>query len=422
MGPGLLRHSSEAIDWKSRLAVHRTRFPSRLCPVCGSSRSRLIYRQAFERFPAAGNIDGYDVVICRDCGVGFADDIPPQSAFDEYYRELSKYENVSADRTNPARVEQRFRDIAGLIVEHIPSKKSRVLEIGCATGGLLKVLADLGFRNLVGTDPSAACIRTVSELHGIVGFSATLFTVPAPVEPYDFLILTGVMEHIRDLDTAINHFKRLLTPNGRVYLEVPDASRYEATQDAPFQEFSIEHINFFSGKSLANLMVTRGFRVLKTDNTLRPLHEVTCPCVYGVFENSIKRVPIHFDNETEVALEAYIKGCSAEDTRIRAVIEQSLRPGERMIVWGVGTLALRLIATGGLDPANISLFVDSNPKYQQQQLRGIPIVSPANISGRPEPILISSCSSQDSIRKQIRHGLGLKNPLILLFPTASVLE
>jgi SAM-dependent methyltransferase len=370
---------------------------------------------SFERFAAAGNIDGYDVVICRNCGAGFADDVPPQSAFDEYYRAFSKYENVSADSTKPPQIEQRFRDIASLIVKHIPSQDSRILEIGCATGGLLKVLADLGFRELVGTDPSPACIRAASKFYGITGFPATLFTVPVRKQRYDFVILTGVMEHIRDLDTAIKHFQRLVSPGGRVYLEVPDASRYEATQDAPFQEFSVEHINFFSRNSLSNLMVARGFQVRETNCIVRPLHEVACPCVYGVFENSMQPGPIVFDTETEPALQAYIKGCSAEDTRIRNVIKQSLGPGERMIVWGVGTLTLRLLATGGLDPATIALFVDSNPKYQQHRLCGIQIASPAQIGAHQEPILISSCSSQAAIHRQIRDELALKNPLILLF-------
>jgi hypothetical protein len=161
-------------------------------------------------------------------------------------------------------------------------------------------------------------------------------------------------------------------------------------------------------------MATRGFQVLETQLTIRPLHEVACPCVFGVFEKSMARGPIDFDSETEVALKEYIKGCSAEDTRIRAVIQQSLRPGERMIVWGVGTHTLRLLATGGLNPSAIALFVDSNPKYQQQKLRGIPIVSPAEIGG-PEPILISSCSAQAAIHRQIRNGLGLKNRVILLY-------
>ena len=390
-------------------------FASRLCPVCGSPRSQRLYRQSFEQFFGASLMHGYDVVACRDCGAGFADGIPPQTDFDEYYRDLSKYEDGVTATNEPPPVEPRFRDIAGLVAGFIPSPDSRVLEIGCASGGLLKALSDLGFRDLVGSDPSPGCIRLAREFYGISGFAASIFSVPPPDEPYDFLILTGVMEHILDVDRAVEQFRHLLRKGGRVYLEVPDASRYQAGLDAPFQEFSVEHINFFSKTSLVNLMHARGFRVLAADHTVRPLHEVTCPCTYGVFEFVEESTAIEPDTDTLAGLTAYIEGCAREDVRIRTAIQRSLEPDERMIVWGTGTHTLRLLATNGLDPDRIALFVDSNPKYQQQELHGVPIVRPDQLRSRPEPILISSCSSQHAIYKQIRQVLGLRNPLILLY-------
>ena len=395
--------------------MEQKRFAARLCPVCGSARSKLLFRQSFSRLSVASLMDGYSVVICEQCGAGFADDIPAQSVFDEYYRDLSKYEDAALRGNAPPPVDQRFRDIAGVIERFVPAPDSRILEIGCASGGLLRALVDRGFSRVLGSDPSPGCIRAASEFYGVRGIVGTVFTVSPGAEPYDFLILIGVMEHIRDLDGAVAQFRRLLRKGGRVYLEVPDASRYEARLDAPFQEFSIEHINFFSRMSLTNLMQARGFRLVEAGRMVRQQHEVTCPCTYGVFEYVSEPAAIEPDNETLAGLTAYIEGCTVEDARIRGAIEQVLRPGERMIVWGVGTHTLRLLATGGLDPARIALFVDSNPKYQQRQLHGVPIVGPTELNIRSEPILISSRSSQQAIYSQIRQGLGLKNPLILLY-------
>lgn len=394
----------------------RERFATRPCPVCGSGRSKLLFRQSFDQLSGACWLDGYEVVICEDCGAGFADDIPPQSAFDDYYRDLSKYEDagIGLGGGSPP-VDQRFRDTALLIARFVPKPDFHILEIGCASGGLLKALRDLGFRRLTGSDPSPGCVRAVREFYGIPGIVSSIFELPQPREPYDFLILTGVMEHIRDLDRTVEQFRRLLRPGGRMYLEVPDASRYEPRLDAPFQEFSVEHIGFFSKTSLTNLMRTRGFSLVEAGHIVRPLHEVTCPCAYGVFENSFAPAAMERDTETEPGLRTYIEGCMTEDARIRAAIQTALRPGERMIVWGVGTHTLRLLATGGFDLARIALFVDSNPKYQQQRLRGVPIVGPDALETRPEPILISSRSSQQAIQNQIRNALGLKNPLILLY-------
>ena len=244
--------------------------------------------------------------------------------------------------------------------------------------------------------------------------AGTVFTT-LPEESYDFLILVGVMEHIRDLDRAVGQFHKILKEGGRVYLEVPDASRLEPSLDAPFQELSVEHINFLSPQSLSNLMQARGFRTLATGRERRAQNETICLSAYGVFEKSATTVTQEKDTETEIGLRAYILGCQAEDARIRSEISKALPPGERMIVWGVGTHTLRLLATGGLDPNKISLFVDSNSKYQQQELRGIPVVSPSQLRSNTEPILISSRGFQREILHQIRHSMALTNPVILLY-------
>ena len=389
--------------------------PKRACPVCGGVSVRLLFHQSFEWLDGVTILDGYDVVVCRRCGAGYADGIPPQAAFDAYYRDMSKYDEGDQDLGRDSGSERRFQDIAAIIARVVPGKNARIFEIGCASGGLLNAIRQCGFPNVLGSDPSPACIRSARKLYAVPGVVGTIFTVPTPAVPFDFLILTGVLEHIRDLELSVAQFHRLLENAGRVYLEVPDASRYLSNADAPFQEFSIEHINFFSQVSLINLMEMRGFRVLETGHALRSQHEIICPCTYGVFEKSTQPPAWKKDTETEVGLRAYIDGCRAEDARIRSIIRQRLGIGERMIVWGAGTHTLRLLATGGLDPSTIALFVDSNPQYQGKQLCGIQIVSPDKLGNRLEPILISSRGFQHEIRNRIQHQLLRKNPVIVLY-------
>jgi len=268
---------------------------------------------------------------------------------------------------------------------------------------------------VLGSDPSPGCVYAAQQFYGVPALVSTVFTAPQPEQPFDFLILIGVMEHLRDLDRAVDQFRRLLRTGGRVYLEVPDASRYISRTDAPFQEFSVEHVNFFSARSLTNLMHACGFHELSTGLVVRPQNEITCPAVYGIYERSSGSAPIERDNKTETGLRAYIEGCQAADVRIRLRIEQALSPGERMIVWGVGTHTLRLLATGGLDLSKIALFVDSNPKYQNQNVHGVRVIAPAELKDHKEPILISSRGFQREIQHQIRQELGLSNPLILLY-------
>jgi hypothetical protein len=43
------------------------------------------------------------------------------------------------------------------------------------------------------------------------------------------------------------------------------------------------------------------------------------------------------------------------------------------------------------------------------------VIGPAELKTMTEPILISSCDFQNEIRRQAQQGLGLTNPLILLY-------
>ena len=392
-----------------------SRFPTRVCPICQSTRSQLLFHQSFAQLSNAHLLDGYDVVICNACGFGYADQIPEQHVFDEYYRDLSKYDYMDHAGLPPTGADQRFVDIGDILERFIPERTSRVFEIGGGSSQLLDVLQRRGYSRLLGSDPSPGCVRAAKQLYNVDAIACTIFNAPQPAEPYDFLIVIGVMEHIRDLDRAVAEFHRLLAPGGRIYVESPDGSRYQPSLDAPFQEFSVEHINYFSLTSLTNLMHSRGFQCVGSGRVMRPQHEVSVPAMYGIYERTGKPLPITRDEETGPGLSAYIEGCRTEDVRIRARIERALGAGEQMIVWGVGAHTLRLLAVGGIDPAKVALFVDSSPKYQNQELRGVPVVGPAALDGRGEPILISSRGFQNEIRDDIVHRYNLKNRLILLY-------
>lgn len=387
----------------------------RPCPVCRNSGAAVVFEQRFDQISGARLLDGYDVVVCDACGAAFADRIPEQGAFDLYYRELSKYEGGQPSVTSVPPIEKRFEDIAALLREYVPAHHTRILEIGCGYGQLLWMLQQHGFTKLTGADPSPGCADAACRFYDVPVVAATVFTVPAAEQPYEFLILTGVMEHIRDLDRTVQCFNELLTENGRVYLEVPDASRLAPEMDAPFQEFSVEHINYFSPTSLDNLMTLRGFRVVASGRALRPLHGTATYTAWGVYEKNAGLPNWQKDTETAAGLIAYIDGCRAQDLQLRARILSALPPQGRILVWGVGAHTLRLLATGGIDPQWIAAFVDSNTKYQRRELRGIPVLSPQDVAGRSEPILISSRGCQDEIRIQITDILRLENPLILLY-------
>jgi len=385
----------------------------RVCPVCGGTRVARLFRQRFERPPAFSPVSGYDVVACDACGAAFADGIPPQAEFNAYYREVSKYENELRGGKESECDERRFRDVAEALAPWIPARRDSILEIGCATGRQLELVRELGFQNVEGLDPSPACAAAAWELYGIPVLTKTVFD-PLPRQ-YGFVILSHVLEHVEDMQGAVTCLRAAVSPAGRIYCETPDASRMAGRADAPYQEFSTEHINFFSPQSLINLFGAHGFAALVTGRALRHASpNTTCPVAWGVFEKcEVQRDRVR-DDETEPGLTRYIEECGGEDARIRARIRAASR-GRSIIVWGVGTHTQRLLAVGALDGIEIAAFVDSNSKYQSGTLRGVGVVGTDAILGRQEPILISSHGFQREIQIQIRVSMNMPNELILLY-------
>ena len=389
---------------------------NRPCPVCGRRSAELVFQQSFQALERGGPIDGYDVVVCTVCGTAFADGIPPQSEFDRYYWELSKYEYEHRGGKESEDDTQRLKTLADLLQSIVPDRSTRILEIGCANGRLLSYLKEAGYGDVTGLDPSPGCARAARLLYDVPVETGTVFDFRKPDTGYNFVVTLGVLEHIRDLQRAVQCIRDVTLGNGRVFVGVPDASNLIAQQDAPFQEFSTEHINFFSPMSLQYLMEAGGFRATSCASVNLELHRgVLTPLVCGVFEHSTEfRTEFPYDVTGKEGLVRYVSECEAMDKQLRNKIRQAVA-GRAVIVWGVGTHTRRLLANNVLRHSDISAFVDSNPKYQGQQLVGIPVLSPDRLAGHREPILVSSYAFQEEISEEIRDRLRLPNELILLY-------
>ena len=395
---------------------NRVREVSRPCPVCDGGYAEVLFQQSFQTFERGGPIERYDVVVCTMCGTSFADGIPSQSEFDEYYRDLSKYEYEYRAGKESEDDSHRLKALAELLQSIVPDKNSRILEIGCANGRLLAYLKEAGYRDVRGIDPSPGCAQAARLLYDVDVEMGTVFALRKADRGYDLVVSLGVLEHIRDVKKAVQNIRDMISKDGRVFVGVPDASNQIAAQDAPFQEFSTEHITFFSPASLQYLMETGGFRTLSCSSVSLELHRgVLTPAVYGVFEPSTHfRREFRFDSTSREGLIRYINECKAMDTQLTKRIREAV-DGRKIVVWGVGTHTRRLLANDTLRPGDISAFVDANPKYQGQQLFGIPVLSPNALVDHRQPILISSYAFQKEISDEIRGRLRLSNELILLY-------
>lgn len=106
---------------------------------------------------------------------------------------------------------------------------SRVLEIGCGAGGVLKAFAERG-AGVTGVDlhkPSIEYARRRFDAEGDVGAwrfeRSDIYEVdPTDLDgPFDLVVMKDTIEHIHDQRRLLGRLGELLTPAGRVFLAFP---------------------------------------------------------------------------------------------------------------------------------------------------------------------------------------------------------
>ncbi len=151
---------------------------------------------------------------------------------------------------------------ADLVKKHT-KEKGRVLDIGAGVGAFLSVIQEQGWE-VKGLEPDAGARRKAAELFGLhLDEPSALERLPAA--HYDAITLWHVLEHVHDLHAYMERFRQLLTPDGRLFIAVPnytaaDAAAYRnywAAYDVP------RHLYHFSPQSIETLVQQHGLKMLE---------------------------------------------------------------------------------------------------------------------------------------------------------------
>lgn len=391
----------------------------RACPICGGRDVHVLHHQRFVLAEGCPLPNAYDVVACDDCSFVYADTAGQQQDYDLYYERFSKYDDPSvATGGGDSELDLRRLDVtAAMLADTMatPSGRARILDIGCAGGGLLQALRRRGFVSLMGLDPSPACV-TRMRAEGLAGIQGKVSDIPHLKElgTYDAIVLSHVLEHVVDVRETMNALYGLVAADGILYIEVPDAARYVHYPFVPFYYFDAEHINHFDTASLANLAAAGRFRVVASgQKELTVGNQQFYPAVWTVFAPAQVNGTMTPATELRERVVAYIVQSadrSDDDALERLVVGQ--RP---VALWGAGSHSQRLLKHSALGRCRIVAVVDRDRVKQGQKFAGLKIQSPeAGLSGlTPDVVVvIASVLHAKSIAGELR-ALGISNELLI---------
>ena len=388
----------------------------RECPVCGAVDARPVYHQRFAVEDDGTRIAAYHVVVCRPCGAVYADGIPAQEVLDAYYRDSSKYEYLEEQGAPPEWQTRWHTDLVDSLTPYLTSMDAKIVDVGCGNGDVLGMLRAAGYERVLGVDPAPGSPQAARRLHGVRVLVGGVMTLPQEASCADCVILSAVLEHLRDVRGALTAVAAALAPDGLLYAEVPDLERFPTQIVPPFQEFSLEHINYFTAASLENAAARAGLELAAHWNAVRQVGPIAEPSLCALFKRSTPRPrPTARDASGETALQRYVASCADCEEKVAVRIEELVDAGTPFIVWGVGTHTLHLLESTSLRRANIVALVDANPRLHGMRVGERSVVGPESVASRPEALLICSPLRHDEIVRMARERYAMSNSILTLY-------
>jgi SAM-dependent methyltransferase len=112
------------------------------------------------------------------------------------------------------------RDMIVRLLKRV-DKQAKILDVGCSGGLLIRALRKIGYRNVQGIDISGdaidLCKRT--DIPDVQVMDAAKLKFEN--EQFDVVIASDLLEHVKEEETALSEWHRILKPGGKLIVFVP---------------------------------------------------------------------------------------------------------------------------------------------------------------------------------------------------------
>jgi 2-polyprenyl-3-methyl-5-hydroxy-6-metoxy-1,4-benzoquinol methylase len=222
------------------------------CPVCGHERIQPLWR-----------LDGYAFARCRQCRHIYQNPRPLPGdlagRYDEAYRD---YEIQNADSFFTL-MRLGLADIGFEALEAATVQPRRFLDVGCATGVLVRYLADRGW-DALGVELCAAAAEYGRTRRGVNIHTGTLEEAGLPASSMDLIHASHLIEHLAEPGAWLDTVRTLLRPGGYCVLVTPNAAGLQARLlGQHWRSVIADHMHLFTLEGLGQLLAAHGLVMVR---------------------------------------------------------------------------------------------------------------------------------------------------------------
>jgi 2-polyprenyl-3-methyl-5-hydroxy-6-metoxy-1,4-benzoquinol methylase len=171
---------------------------------------------------------------CQACHSLFIDPLPGDEEIASFYPAQYWWSSSSSLLKTLERTYRRIalRDHVAFIMKaarSLPADQGavRLLDVGCGNGTLLNLMKGRGL-DVLGFDSSAQASEIAKRENGVeVKVGARLQDMAFPAGSFDLVTLFHVMEHVTDPRGLLVEIRRILRPQGRIVLQVPNIESWQ---------------------------------------------------------------------------------------------------------------------------------------------------------------------------------------------------
>jgi 2-polyprenyl-3-methyl-5-hydroxy-6-metoxy-1,4-benzoquinol methylase len=237
------------------------------CPYCHSQQGEL-YLELPDRFLPGREL--YRLYSCRDCGLIFLNSLPEETAAQSQYpdAEYDPFLEVKGAQSlmqkiycgvKPWSLKWKMR-----IIRRYQPEKGRILDVGTGTGAFLEVMKTAGWKT-TGIEKEERAVRWGRDKFGLVIFCGDFADFQNFDSFFEVITFWHSLEHIHRFRDNLKQAHNFLTPNGSLFLALPNPASYEAkiykrnwvAYDAP------RHLWHFRPEVIQKILRDCGFRVVK---------------------------------------------------------------------------------------------------------------------------------------------------------------